>query len=240
MSDDFGTVSAKRVDRSREIEVLRQHRQSLATMLADVDQQIRELELMSPAESPGTRPLVTTPDYETPILDSAPHPGGGLRVVMILAVALVALLLIGWLVWRASLDRKPQIEEQPTVAESPSTIGTTNTAPATVEEVAPQPLLIVKPVSQDYGLVRKGTRATRQFEVTNSTDAAITIAISRSACRCLYYEHASVIAPKGKESITVTIDGAKAKAGTLRESLKVAAKTDPSIATSFDVIATVR
>src|ERR1043165_7364225 len=99
MSDDFGTVSAKRVDRSREIEVLRQHRASLAKMLGDVDQQIRELELMLPDESPGGRALVTTADYESPITDGAPHPGGGVRVVMILGVALLALVLIAWLVW---------------------------------------------------------------------------------------------------------------------------------------------
>jgi hypothetical protein len=239
MSDDFGTVSAKRVDRSREIEVLRQHRASLAKMLGDIDQQIRELELMLPEESPGARALVTTPDYESPIVDGAPQPGGGMRVVMILGVALLALVLIAWLVWRASSDRKPKIEEQPTVAESTTTIDTTTTAPATVQEIATEQLT-VRPASQDYGLVRKGTRATRQFEVTNTTDEPMPIAISRSACRCLYYEHASVVAPKGKESITVTIDGAKAKAGTLRESLKVTKKTDPAVGTSFDVIATVR
>lgn len=242
MSDDFGTVSARRADRSREIEVLRQHRASLAKMLGDVDQQIRELELMLPEESPASRPLVTTPDYESPMLDTAPHPGGGMRVVMILGVALLALVLIAWLVWRASSDKTPKIEEQPTVAESASTIGTTTTAAATIQETAPVAgvALTVKPESQDYGLVRKGTRATRQFEVTNNTDEPVTIAISRSECRCLYYEHASVIAPKGKESITVTIDGAKAKAGTMRETLKVTKKTDPSVVTSFDVIATVR
>jgi len=244
MSDDFGTVSAKRADRSREIEVLRQHRESLVKMLADVDQQIRELELMSPGESPASRPLLSTPGYETPIVDTAPQPGGGLRVLIILGVALLALLLIAWLVWRASSDRKPgAIVERPTTGTTTTETATT-TAPATIQESAPPPVeasaLAVQPASRDYGLVRKGTRVTRQYEVTNNSEEPIAIQISRSECRCLYYEHAPVVPPKGKESITVTVDGAKAKAGTLRETLKLTAKSDPAVGTSFDVIATVR
>ena len=88
--------------------------------------------------------------------------------------------------------------------------------------------------------MRKGTRVTRQFEIANTTDEPISINVSRSACRCLYYEHAPVIPPKAKESVTVTVDGAKAKAGTLHETLKVTAKSDASVGTSFDVIATVQ
>lgn len=236
MSDDFGTVSAKRVDRSREIETLRQHRQSLAKMLAEVDQQIRELEFMQPGETPASRPLVTTPYDELP--SGEPQPGaGGLRVVVILAAALLVLGAIAWLVWRASSDRDKKPEPTTT-----TTAETTTTAPATIQETPPvvAEALTVRPASQDYGLIRKGTRATRQFEVTNQTDEPISINVSRSVCRCLYYEHASVIAPKGKESITVTVDGAKAAAGTLRESLKVTAKNDPGVSAGFDVIATIR
>jgi hypothetical protein len=88
--------------------------------------------------------------------------------------------------------------------------------------------------------VRKGTRATRQYEIANTTDEPISIALARSACRCLYYEHAPVVPPKAKESITVTIDGARAQVGTLRESIRVSSKADPAVGTSLDVIATVR
>ena len=42
------------------------------------------------------------------------------------------------------------------------------------------------------------------------------------------------------ESITVTVDGAKAKAGTLRETIEITSKTGAAGGTSFDVIATVR
>jgi hypothetical protein len=45
MSDDFGTINARRGDRAKEIEVLRRHRESLVKMLDDVDAKLRELEI---------------------------------------------------------------------------------------------------------------------------------------------------------------------------------------------------
>ncbi|MEO8380476.1 MAG: DUF1573 domain-containing protein [Acidobacteriota bacterium] len=257
MSDDFGTVNLKRGDRVREIEVLRHHRESLVKMLADVDQQLRELELTAPhpPESPSThpalrgydepegaasRPIVnTTQDYD----DTGVNPGGGMRIVLILGAAVLALALIGWLIWRASSRQAPATTTA--VVEESTADGATSTAPGTVVEsdtVAPAGAsgLTIRPASQDYGLVRKGTRTTRQYEITNNTDEPISIVLSRSACRCLYYEHAPVIPPKAKESVTVTVDGAKAKAGTLRENIKVTAKSNTAVETSFDVIATVR
>jgi hypothetical protein len=233
MSDDFGTISARRGDRAKEIEVLRKHRESLVTMLADVDAQLRELEIF---DTPGARPLVTTPDYEEA---ATAQPGSGPRVLLIIGAALLGLLLVAWLVWRASSDRPPAtstvVEETATEAE------TTTTAPATIaEEPAAASVLTVTPPSRDYGLVRKGTRVTRQFEIVNNTEEPISINVARSTCRCLYYEHAPVIPPKAKESVTVTVDGAKAKAGTLRETIRVTVRSDPTVGTSFDVIATVR
>jgi hypothetical protein len=233
MSDDFGTVSVRRGDRSRELEVLRHQREGLVKMLGEVDQAIRELELVTGAESPASRPLVTTNTYDEP---TTAQPGGGMRVIAILAAAVVALALIAWLIWRASSDRG---EATGTVVEETTAAETTTTAPATITESVPEALTIVPP-SQDYGLVRKGTRATRQYEITNNTEEPISIALARSACRCLYYEHAPVVPPKGKESITVTIDGARAEVGTLRESVRVSSKADPAVGTSLDVIATVQ
>ncbi|MGZ5445057.1 MAG: DUF1573 domain-containing protein [Thermoanaerobaculia bacterium] len=229
MSDDFGTISARRGDRAKEIEVLRKHRESLVKMLEDVDAQLRELEIF---ETPGARPLVTTPDYEEPVTTQA---GSGPRVLLIIGAAFLALVLIAWLIWRASSDRPAATG---TVAEE--TVTDTETLPATITEAPAIEALTVTPASRDYGLVRKGTRVTRQYEITNNTEEPISITVARSACRCLYYEHAPVIPPKAKDSVTVTVDGAKAKAGTLRETIKLTAKSDPSIGTSFDVIATVR
>jgi hypothetical protein len=153
----------------------------------------------------------------------------------------IALALIAWLIWRASSDRPATTTTTTAAVEETSTeTETTATAPATIAETAPVNALAVTPPSRDYGLVRKGTRITRQFEIANNTEEPISISIARSTCRCLYYEHAPVIPPKAKESVTVTVDGAKASAGTLRETIRVTAKADPSIGTAFDVIATVR
>jgi len=234
MSDDFGTISARRGDRAKEIEVLRKHRESLVKMLADVDSQLRELEIF---DNPGARPLVTTPDYEEPI---GTNPGSGPRVLLIVGAALVALALIAWLIWRASSDRPATPTTTAVVEETATETDTTATAPATITETAPINALAVTPSTRDYGLVRKGTRVTRQYEIANNTEEPISINLARSTCRCLYYEHAPVIPPKAKESVTVTVDGAKAKAGTLRETIRVTTKADASVGTSFDVIATVR
>lgn len=259
MSDDFGTVSARR---AKEIEVLRKHRESLLKMLADVDAQLRDLgEITTPVapppppraqapraetpqpETPFSRPLASTPAYDDESI--AAQPGSGPRVLLILAAAVVALALIGWLIWRASSDRPATttavVEETATTTAETET---TATAPDTVAEAQPAPVpdtaLIITPRSQDYGLVRKGTRATRQYQFTNNSEEPVTITLARSACRCLYYEYEGLVPPKAKETITVTIDGARAKAGTLRESIKVTTKADPTVSTTFDVIATVR
>ena len=240
MSDDFDTISARRDERAKEIKVLRKHRESLVKMLENVDAQLRELEVF---DTPAARPLVTTPDYEQP---ANTHSGNAGRVLLLVGVVVIALAVIGWLVYRASSDRRAAtdtaiVEDTTTTAEpaaEDTAPATTTTAPATIAEVA-QPLR-VEPASRDYGLVRKGTRVTRDYEIRNDSEQPLTITLSRSSCRCLYYEHAPVIAPKGKDSITVTVDGAKAKAGTLRETIQVTSKSDASVGTSFDVIATVR
>jgi hypothetical protein len=292
MSDDFGTISIRRGERAREIEVLRQHyrqhRDALARMIADAPTEhlaseyqrliaeidgalgkLDELEGRPPGSTspgaaavsppppphparrgaepvadprltgPGNRPLVAAPgtgfDAETPA-DLPRHVDGGAprsRVALIVIVALIALAVIGWLIWRASSDRTP---ERPIVEEStaPDTSIEAATAPAASRE------LTITPRANDYGTIRKGTRATRQFEVTNNSDEPITLQVSRSACRCLFYEHAPVVPPKAKENITVTIDGARAKAGELHETLQVSAKSNPAITTSIDVTATIR
>lgn len=261
MSDDFGTVSARR---AREIEVLRKHRESLVKMLADVDAQLCELgEITAPiiparASAPPTlpdhdaidsRPIVNTAAYDEPV-DSVAQPGGGPRILILAAVALVALALIGWLIWRASSDRPAAtgtVVEETTTAEATTATETAATAAEDTVAETPDPGTIapasaqmrLTPRSHDYGLIRKGTRATRQYQFRNESEEPVTIAVARSTCRCLYYEYTSLVPPKATETITVTVDGAKAKAGTLRETIGVTARNG-SGGTSFDVIATIR
>lgn len=187
---------------------------------------------------PGTRPLVPAPDagaYADPGTPPLPGSEPRSRVALILVAAVVALALIGWLIWRASSDRneRPLVDDVSTAAP---VVTQSDIAPA--EPVAAD--LAASPESHDYGTVAKGTRATRQYEIANNTEEPVSIEVARSACRCLYYEHAPVIPPRAKETLTITIDGARAKAGQLREEIRVVAKSDPTVATTVDVIATIR
>lgn len=256
MSDEFSTVSAKRGERAREIEILRQHyrkhREALTAMTAEAPSEhlateyqklIREIDVAMgkidelEGRSPAARPLVPPPVTEEPeyaLEEEPPANGSRSRVALIIGAGLVVLALIVYLIWRASSGEL-------------ATVATTTTAPVvdtTPVTPAPPPeivkLLAISPPSADYGTIRKGTRATRQFEVTNNSEEPVSIQVGRSQCRCLYYEYAEAVAPKGKETITVTIDGARAKAGALAETLKVSSKKDPANATTFEVRATIR
>ncbi|MDP9193572.1 MAG: DUF1573 domain-containing protein [Acidobacteriota bacterium] len=192
---------------------------------------------------PGLRPLVSTMRDDDASEPPAPRdlpleeePRS--RVPLILAAMLVALVLIGWLVWRASSDRG----DAPLIAENGTA---TSTAPDTSLEDAQTTTTVASsltaaPASHDYGIIRKGTRATRQFEIANSSDEPLSVEVARSTCRCLYYEHSPVIPPKGKESLTVTIDGAKAKAGELSETVRITKKGDPSVVANVEVSATIQ
>lgn len=258
---DFETVNLKRG--AREIELLRahyrRHRVKLDELIADaptevlareyraliqeIDNALFKLDeieahgsgaVAAAASSPGLHPLVTPTAPQVEEVDTDARS----RLVLIAVAAVIALAAIAWFIWRASSDRRAE----PAVVEQ-----TTATAPDTVTEeppVTPAPpvasVLSVSPNASNYGEIRKGTRATRQFEVTNGGDEPMSIAVARSACRCLYYEYNELVPPKGKETVTVTVDGAKAKAGELRETVKVTSKKDPSIATTFDVTATIR
>ncbi|HKR66841.1 MAG TPA: DUF1573 domain-containing protein [Thermoanaerobaculia bacterium] len=258
MSDDFGTVNLKVIRQQ-----YRRHRESLAQMIADaptehlaneyrrlirdIDVSIGKLDELDgaatppPAEAagapqtPGMRPLVSTYEAEElPRAEAEPRS----RLPIIIVIALVALAAIGWLIWRASSDRAP---EGGTVVED--TVATTSTAPetsATIVPATPAASLAVKPASHDYGVIRKGTRATRQFEVSNTSDEPITMVVARSTCRCLFYEYRALIPPKGKETVTVTVDGARAKAGALHETIRVTSKSDATVGATFDVSATVQ
>lgn len=241
MSDDFGTIG---IGRSRDVEILRRHRELLSEMVADAPNEemakeyrrlIADIDtyLRTPT-SAGLRPLVTTKLPDTDLVEPRS------RLPLIIVAAVLALGLIGALLWYASSDRKRDdgvvVEDTTTATETTATSSTETTGTLVPVESA----LGVSPPAHDYGVIRKGTRATRQYEVVNRGEQPVTISIARSTCRCLYYEYQAMIQPKGRESVTVTIDGAKAKAGEIRETIKVSAKSDPVARTSFDVIATVQ
>ena len=258
MSDDFGTVNVSKADRAREIDALRQqygrHREWLQKLIADAPNEhlateyrrllgeidaalLKVNDLLPGNTAPAMRPL----DHGIVAYEEVQRDSRS-RLAWIAVAALIALAAIGWLIWKASSDRaKPgAIAEQTT-----TTTTTAAAAPSTIAEEPPPPpavadVLTVSPASADYGTIRKGTRATRQFDVKNGSDQPVTIQVARSACRCLFYEYRDLVPPKGKETVTVTIDGARAKAGALHETVKVTAKKDASITTSFDVTSNIR
>jgi hypothetical protein len=287
MSDDFGTVSVRRAERARELQVLRQqyreHRDALNALadnaptdflateyqrlLEEIDAALAKLEELEghgemprTKTQPGARPIVHSPGMdEDPAAPrtyvssaAASVPNTQSRIIIMIVAGLVVLGLIGWLIWRAGGDRRrpaTRTAAQPTTTESindtaaTSTISPVTPAPAatrTVVPVAGANALTISPALADYGTIRKGTRSTRQFQVVNTSAAPVTITVARSACRCLYYEYTDRLQPKKKETITVTVDGARVKPGILQETIQVTGKSDPSIAASFQVQATIK
>jgi hypothetical protein len=162
----------------------------------------------------------------------------GSRVLLMMLIAVAVLGVIGWLIWRASSDKKtttPQVIEQPPSTTSPDTT-------ATVTPVAAAASIRIAPEVADYGTIRKGTRAVRQFEITNTSSTPLSITVARSTCRCLYYEYdaKAKLPPKAKEALTVTVDGARAKAGALNESIAVTSKDDPNATGTIGVRAVIK
>ena len=192
-----------------------------------------------PATSAGERPLHT----HTPM-----EPGGEVesgdtqRLFMIIGAALVVLLLLGGLVWMFARDDEEEPGTQPVVTES-------STAPATsagtVEPVATATVpaegagISVSPAQHDFGTIRKGTRAVRQFRIQNRSGQAVTVQIPRSTCRCLWFDYDSKIAANSSTILAVTVDGAKAKAGQLEETVTISNKADPTQKTALRVVATI-
>ena len=284
MSDDFGTVSVRRGDRAREIEMVRQryrnHREALAGLSADppsehlggeyqrllgeIDASLQKLDEMehrprsaglpgtAPASaaprrtSPGSQPLVNAlqaddPSYAPIEEGSIANSGSTSRVLLIVIVGLVVLGLIGWLIWRASSDRKapPAIIERSTATSALSqSTQPLDVAPAGEQESSAG--LKVKPATADYGTIRRGTRAVRQFEVTNVSNTTLTLDVVRSSCRCLYYAYNAKIPPKGHETVTVTVDAAHAKEGALDEQVTVKTKENKSIGTTLGIHAIIK
>ena len=241
-------------------------------LMADIDSSLRKLDelegrapvaaapVASPsaatpaAQSPGSRPLVMTPGEPAPSMgrydssagryDSSASANSSSRVILMVLIGLVVLGVIGWLIWRASSERKPS--SRPAVVEQPVT--TTSTAPAETGTVTPATTpapaassIRITPAMQDYGIIRKGTRAVRQFELSNGSTIPLSIEVARSACRCLYYDYNNKkIAPNAHETITVTVDAARAKSPAIDEQLAVTAKEDPNATATIGVRATIR
>jgi hypothetical protein len=208
------------------------------TTIADTNPAIK------PTSGAGNRPLVrpNEPVGATSYVPPA-APAAQSRVTIIVAAGIVVLAIIGWLIWRASSERRPTTSVvQPTtsVNNAPPPAVTPAPAPAPQPAAPAAQALKVSPAAADYGTIHKGTRAVRQFTVTNSSSAPVEIVVARSACRCLYYDYNGKLPAKGQETITVTVDGARAKVGPLQENINVHSKKDPTVVANMSVRATIQ
>ena len=266
MPEEFGTVNVKRDDRAKEIEAMRarfkRHRDTLSGLAADaptlalgmeynrlikeLDNSVLKLDALEEPKpltdtqpvkrtEPGRKPLSQLPVIEAPPVEEPARSSS--RIFLIVLIGLVVLGAVAWLMWEAS-------SETPVT----TTVPVTETETATIEPITPAPqpptytgpALTLEPPSHDYGPVRRGARATRQFEITNHSDKPMTIDVARSNCRCLYYAHNSTIAPNTKETITVTIDPSKVRGNRIAETIKVVDRNNAGHETSFNVTATIQ
>ena len=188
---------------------------------------------------PGTRPLVRPNEPVAPPREFTPASNHRSRIALIVVAGIIVLGVIGWLIWRASSGPGTVVP----AAQHPVTTATAATAarpPAVTPAPPPAPLFSVKPLVADYGTIKKGTRAVRQFQITNLSDAPVDIEVVRSSCHCLFYDYNTKLPAKGTEAVTVTIDGARVRPGPLQEQIEVHSRKDPAIKTAFQVRATVK
>ncbi|HKS21742.1 MAG TPA: DUF1573 domain-containing protein [Thermoanaerobaculia bacterium] len=235
-------------------------------MIASIDESLRKLDELEgrPATQPGTRPvpgstspgmrpLSSEPVTEPQKYVEEPAPGGGgARTLLIIVIGFLVIGAIVYLIWRASRDRRPgaatatsTVVEQPVTPATADTIAPATASPQTATIVpattpASSGSLKITPALADYGIVRKGTRAVRQFEVTNSGAAEVPYDLSRSSCHCLFYAFHSPVAPHGKETVTITVDGAKAKPGAVDEQISVKEKKGTAVFGTIGVRAVVK
>ncbi|MBW3670936.1 MAG: DUF1573 domain-containing protein [Acidobacteria bacterium] len=108
------------------------------------------------------------------------------------------------------------------------------------EPPAPPSALSVEPASYDYGIIRKGTRSVHRFTMRNRTDQVLPISISRSECRCLWYDHPPEIPAGESAEVAITVDGARADTGVLTESVIVTSEAEPDARAEIDLTAQIR
>jgi len=155
------------------------------------------------------------------------------RIILILGMAIVVIGLLAFFVWRSA--RTPD-EVPPAPA-----VSTANTAP---EEpglsTTPESAVRVTPEAQDFGVVYKGTRVAKPFEISNTSDRDVTIEVERSRCRCLWFDYPPVVPQGGKVELTVAVDGALAEPGLLSEGVVISTKEHPRETTEVLVTAEIR
>jgi hypothetical protein len=255
MSDDWNTVNIRPgTGVLREIDVLRRryadHRSTLERLAADAPTEhlarryrqligeleasmarIAELEMGRPDDpdaelDDGQDPRWSEPAAAVPLDEDRSR--RALPKILVTLAVLFIVGVVGLFVWNWIRGVEP---------DDPAVIVESSEQEPMIE---PDPMafsLSATPDQQSYGELRRGTRAVRQFEIANNTDQTLPISVLRSDCRCLWFEYADTIPPRGTTTLTVTVDGAKAPVGTLRETVQIVSKTDPPVTIAVEVVA---
>ncbi|HUP63740.1 MAG TPA: DUF1573 domain-containing protein [Thermoanaerobaculia bacterium] len=202
-----------------------------AQLIGELDVAVARLQDLDAPFQPEPPPLPPPRWSEAPHR-SAATPLGEVRQPprtgrLIFAVATLLLIAaIGAFTWNWLKDQPEEPDELVTTPLVPE--------PAIEEAVAG---LSITPEVHEYGTLRRGARGARQFEILNNSDTTLPVQVERSACRCLWFEYADTIPPRGTTTLTVTVDASKAPAGTLRETIEVVSRTEPPVSASFEVVA---
>jgi hypothetical protein len=184
----------------------------------------------------GAEDRIDTREWQTQNADvyspGVQRDGSALRKGIIALIAVAAIALLGWFAWSSTRSD----DEVPAVVEESAT-GTAVEQPSPTIVEAP---LAVNPPSFDFGAVSKGTRKSERFQLVNNSDQAIPVAVSRSQCRCLWFQHPQIIPPNSTSTLTVTVDGARAKSGNLNEVVTVSSKENAITSADFEVTAAIQ
>lgn len=157
------------------------------------------------------------------------------RIVIILSLAIVLIVVLALFVWKFGSDSRAETKE---ISKPAAAVGVPD-KPAAAQKV---PAITASPEAQDFGVVYKSTRVAKTFEVFNNTDDDVTIEIERSNCRCLWFDYPNgrVIPVGGQLEISVAVDGSRASAGVLSETVVISTIEPPRVATEVIVSAEIR
>lgn len=158
----------------------------------------------------------------------------GLKKLILALVAIAAIALLGFFAWSATKNG----EDSPAVVEESG--ADLEPAPESEPVIAEAGPLTITPASFDFGTVEKGTRKSGRFQIANNTDSALPVAVSRSECRCLWFQHPQIIPPNTTASLTVTVDAARAKSGKVEELVTVSSKDDSAVTADVEVTAAIQ
>jgi hypothetical protein len=156
---------------------------------------------------------------------------GPARWPWIVGLLLLALLAAGVLFFWLGEGDDPAVLDRRVVEED---------LPEPAEPAPPPSLLTAEPASYDFGVIPKGNRSVHRFTIRNSSGQAVPISVSRSDCRCLWYDYPAQIPPNESVELSITVDGARASEGSLAETVRIESERLPEALATIELTAEIR